>query len=179
LHRRVMFQLTIGRSGAEKSLGLPTPNLPLTLKEVVPTPVTMTLMGTIRHKTAIYKSLHRSEAEGLLTARRIYQPASLNKPLPALLPASGRVQLFLYGVKKTIPLKTPALAFTEAQTLSVNKGLHRLQRLAVEVAALHRPVARPLHTHDGFNVVSIPRRALNGETSRLPRRGSNLSPRLL
>jgi hypothetical protein len=30
----------------------------LTLKEVVPTPVTMTLMGIIRHKRAIYKSLH-------------------------------------------------------------------------------------------------------------------------
>jgi hypothetical protein len=107
-----MFQLTIGRSGAEKSLGLPTPNLPLILKEVVPTPVTMTLMGIIRHKTAIYKSLHWSEAEGLLTTRRIYQPAGLNKPLPASTPSFPATLSFsIYGVKKTIPQETPT--FTE------------------------------------------------------------------
>jgi hypothetical protein len=82
-----MFQLTIGRSGAENSLGLPTPNLPLTLKEVVPTPVAITLMGIIEHRTVIYKSLHWSEAEGLPTTRRIYQPDSLNKPLPASTPS--------------------------------------------------------------------------------------------
>jgi hypothetical protein len=117
-----MFQLTIGRSGAEKSLGLPTPNLPLTLKEVVPTPVTITLMGIIGYETAIYKFLHRSEAEGLFTARRIYQPASLNKPLPASTPSFPATLSFsIYGVKKTAPLGTSALAFTEAQTPSVNK----------------------------------------------------------
>jgi hypothetical protein len=47
----------------------------------------MTLMGIIGYKTTIYKSLHWSEAEGLTTTRRIYQPASLNKPLPASAPS--------------------------------------------------------------------------------------------
>jgi hypothetical protein len=69
----------------------------------------MTLMGIIGYKTAIYKSLHWSEAEGLPTTRRIYQPASLNKPLPVSTPSFPATLSFsIYGVKKTIPLETPA-----------------------------------------------------------------------
>jgi hypothetical protein len=72
----------------------------------------MTLMGITGYRTVIYKSLHWSEAEGLLTARRIYQPASLNKPLPASIPSFPAASSFsIQGVKKTAPLEAPA--FTE------------------------------------------------------------------